>query len=50
MAHMKLQESRLPQDGRIKVKVHGKPIDIRVATVPTMYGEKVAMRILDRER
>ncbi|HAF08092.1 MAG: type IV-A pilus assembly ATPase PilB [bacterium] len=50
MAHLKLQEARLPQDGRIKVKVHGKPIDIRVATVPTMYGEKVAMRILDREK
>ncbi len=50
MAHMKLQEARLPQDGRIKVKVHGKPIDIRVATIPTMYGEKVAMRILDREK
>ncbi len=50
MAKMKLQESRLPQDGRIKVKVHGKPIDIRVAIVPTMYGEKAAMRILDREK
>lgn len=50
MSKMKLQESRLPQDGRIKVKVHGKPIDIRVATVPTMYGEKMAMRILDREK
>ncbi len=47
---MKLQEQRLPQDGRIKVKVHGKPIDIRVATVPTMYGEKMALRILDREK
>ena len=50
MSQMKLQESRKPQDGRIKVKVHGKPIDIRVATVPTMYGEKMAMRILDREK
>lgn len=50
MAKMKLQESRRPQDGRIKVRVHNKPIDIRVATVPTMYGEKMAMRILDREK
>jgi type IV pilus assembly protein PilB len=50
MGHMRLQETRLPQDGRIKVKVHDKPIDIRVATVPSMYGEKIAMRILDREK
>ncbi|MGE3062870.1 MAG: GspE/PulE family protein [bacterium] len=50
MGRMRLQETRLPQDGRIKVRVHDKPIDIRVATCPTMYGEKVAMRILDREK
>jgi len=50
MAHMKIQETRLPQDGRIKVRVHNKPIDLRVACVPTMYGEKVAMRVLDREK
>lgn len=48
MAKMKIAEKRLPQDGRIRVKIKGKPIDIRVATIPTMYGEKVAMRILDR--
>lgn len=50
MGHMKIQETRLPQDGRIKVRVHNKPIDLRVACVPTMYGEKIAMRILDREK
>ena len=48
MAKMKIAEKRLPQDGRIKVRIRGKPIDLRVATLPTMFGEKVAMRILDR--
>jgi type IV pilus assembly protein PilB len=48
MAKMKISEKRLPQDGRIKVKIRGKPIDLRVASLPTMFGEKVAMRILDR--
>ncbi|MDD3804617.1 MAG: ATPase, T2SS/T4P/T4SS family, partial [bacterium] len=50
MGKMRLQETRLPQDGRIKVRVHDRPIDIRVACCPTMYGEKVAMRILDRDK
>jgi len=48
MAKMKIAEKRLPQDGRIKVKIKGKPIDIRVASLPTIYGEKIALRILDR--
>ena len=48
MAKMKIAEKRLPQDGRIKVRIRGKPIDIRVASIPTMYGEKMALRILDR--
>lgn len=48
MAKMKIAEKRLPQDGRIKVRIRAKPIDLRVATLPTMFGEKVAMRILDR--
>jgi type IV pilus assembly protein PilB len=48
MAKMKIAEKRLPQDGRIKVKIKGKPIDLRVASMPTMYGEKMALRILDR--
>ena len=48
MAKMTISEKRLPQDGRIKVKIRGKPIDLRVASLPTMFGEKMALRILDR--
>jgi|Deesub1362B_J571_1020462.scaffolds.fasta_scaffold00572_3 type IV pilus assembly protein PilB len=48
MAKMKLEEKRRPQDGRIRLKMGNKRIDVRVATIPTVYGEKVAMRILDR--
>ncbi|UCF70391.1 MAG: type IV-A pilus assembly ATPase PilB [candidate division WOR-3 bacterium] len=48
MAKLKVEEKRLPQDGRIKARVHNKIIDIRVSTVPTLFGEKVALRVLDR--
>ena len=48
MAKMKIAEKRLPQDGRIRVRIRGKPIDLRVASLPTIYGEKIALRILDR--
>ncbi|HSA82385.1 MAG TPA: type II secretion system ATPase GspE [Geminicoccaceae bacterium] len=48
MARLNIAERRLPQDGRIKVTVRGNPIDLRVSTVPTMHGESVVMRILDR--
>ena len=48
MAKMKIAEKRLPQDGRIKVRIKRKPIDFRVASMPTIYGEKMALRILDR--
>jgi general secretion pathway protein E len=48
MAKLNIAERRLPQDGRIKVKVLGKEIDLRVSTLPTMYGESVVMRILDK--
>src|SRR4030042_6221585 len=48
MAKLKVEEKRLPQDGRIKARVHNKIIDIRVSTVPTLFGEKLALRILDR--
>jgi general secretion pathway protein E len=48
MAKLNIAERRLPQDGRIKLKVLGKEIDLRVSTLPTMYGESVVMRILDR--
>jgi type IV pilus assembly protein PilB len=48
MAKLRVEEKRLPQDGRIKARVHNKIIDIRVSTVPTLFGEKVALRVLDR--
>jgi type II secretory ATPase GspE/PulE/Tfp pilus assembly ATPase PilB-like protein len=48
MAHLDIAERRLPQDGRIRIKSQGKDIDIRVSTLPTLYGESVVMRILDR--
>ncbi len=48
MARMDIAERRLPQDGRIKLAVRGTEIDFRVSTVPTLHGETVALRILDR--
>src|SRR5207244_227966 len=48
MAKLNIAERRLPQYGRIKLKVLGREIDLRVSTLPTMYGESVVMRILDR--
>ena len=50
MAKLDIAERRMPQDGRIKVPVRGVDIDFRVSTVPTVYGESVVMRILDRSR
>jgi len=47
MANLNITENRLPQDGRIKTTINFKPVDIRVATLPTIFGEKVVMRILD---
>jgi type IV pilus assembly protein PilB len=47
MADLDISERRLPQDGRIKIKIGGRLIDIRVSTTPTIFGEKVVMRILD---
>jgi len=48
MANMDISEKRLPQDGRTSYDVDGRSIDLRVSTLPTIYGEKVVMRILDR--
>lgn len=48
MAKLNIAERRLPQDGSIRLKVIGKDIDLRVSTLPTMYGESVVMRILAR--
>lgn len=47
LSNMNIAEHRLPQDGRFKVKVQDREIDIRVATIPAKYGEKVVMRLLD---
>src|SRR5690554_6075630 len=49
MAKLNIAERRLPQDGRIMVRVQGKELDLRVSTVPTAHGESVVMRLLDRE-
>ncbi len=48
MAHLDIAERRLPQDGRIKTRVKGRELDLRVSTVPTVYGESLVMRVLDR--
>ena len=48
MARLNIAERRLPQDGRIKVNVRGREIDLRVSTMPTLWGESIVLRILDR--
>jgi type IV pilus assembly protein PilB len=48
MADLDIAEKRVPQDGRIKIRMHNKSIDLRVSTLPTIFGEKVVMRILDK--
>jgi len=50
LSNMKLDEHRKPQDGRFSAKIDGRGVDFRVSTFPTYYGEKVVMRILDKER
>jgi type IV pilus assembly protein PilB len=47
LSDMDIAERRLPQDGRFKVKASGRDIDVRVSVIPTIYGEKIVMRILD---
>ena len=49
LAQMNIAERRLPQDGRIKVNAGGRAVDIRVSTLPTIYGESIVMRLLDKE-
>jgi general secretion pathway protein E len=48
MGGLKIDEKRLPQDGRIRVKIAGKDIDLRLSTLPTSHGERIVMRILDK--
>jgi len=49
MAEMDISEKRLPQDGRIQVKSCGRSVDLRVSTLPTIFGEKIVIRLLDKE-
>ena len=50
MADLDIAEKRLPQDGRIMLRLGGRPIDVRVSTLPTGHGERVVLRLLDKER
>ena len=49
MGNLNISESRLPQDGKATIAVYGKPIDVRIATFPTLFGENVVLRILNKE-
>lgn len=49
MAKMDIAEKRLPQDGRISLKVAGRPVDVRVSTIPAGHGERVVLRLLDKK-
>lgn len=50
MADLNIAEKRLPQDGRIGIKIAGQDVDIRVSTIPTRFGERIVMRLLDKSR
>lgn len=50
LAQLNIAERRLPQDGRIKVKIAGKDVDLRIATIPTLYGESIVIRLLERSQ
>ncbi|MFQ5904080.1 MAG: GspE/PulE family protein, partial [Candidatus Binatia bacterium] len=50
LAQLNIAERRLPQDGRIKIKIAGKDVDLRIATIPTLYGESVVIRLLERSQ
>ena len=47
---MNIAETRAPQDGRISLNLNGRPVDFRVSTQPTIHGENIVLRILDREK
>ena len=49
MARLDIAEKRLPQDGRISLKVAGRPVDVRVSTLPSGHGERIVMRLLDKQ-
>lgn len=49
MAKLDIAEKRLPQDGRISIRIAGRPVDVRVSTIPTHYGERIVLRLLDKQ-
>jgi len=49
MSQLDIAEKRLPQDGRITLRIAGKPVDVRVSTIPTVHGERVVLRLLDKQ-
>ena len=49
LSQLDISEKRLPQDGRIKLEISGRPIDYRVSSLPTLFGEKIVLRLLDQE-
>lgn len=49
MADINIAERRIPQDGRISMNIQGRPVDLRVATLPTVHGEKLVMRVIDKQ-
>ena len=49
MAKLDIAEKRLPQDGRVSLRVGGHEVDVRISTIPSQYGERVVMRLLDRD-
>ena len=50
MADLNIAEKRVPQDGRLSMRVGGRNLDLRLATLPTVYGEKIVIRILDKSQ
>lgn len=48
LANLNIAERRVPQDGRIKITLGGRPVDLRVSTLPTQFGEPVVLRVLDQ--
>lgn len=50
ISELDIAEKRAPQDGRMRIKIHDREIDLRISTLPTIYGEKIVMRILDKSR
>ena len=48
LSNLNIAERRVPQDGRIKMTIAGRPVDLRVSTLPTQFGESVVLRVLDK--